>query len=185
MSDQRWRQEVSDVLEAIAHNVDRAIGELAEEVKALRATIRGTEAGVHGSHFKHSYTRRRIVQIMPAPPNTYALFKSEDGKVYQRHMVPAWGLWDEWEVEVDERRRETGRVSAVERSAGPLITEFGHLEPAAASGDYHGIRCGGWVESAGGGGWFDSGEPNEEIVPDDERKLVLGWAPTPKPTSGG
>jgi hypothetical protein len=101
-------------------------------------------------------TRRTLLQIMPAQPETFAIFADrETGKAW-RDLVPAWGLWEERytyrvEGEPDRESQEAVRVS------GPLVlSEALCLEPAIEIANFSGVRIGAFFHTGEESG-FDGG----------------------------
>lgn len=111
-----------------------------------------------------------ILQIMPAAPNTYAIYKGEDGVAVWRLPVPAWGRWEEF--------GPNGRVKR--RAAGPLVVDDLELVPAfsinetSPEGELLGLRMGHDLESIYAWGHDEhpvTGDPSEEFFVDPE-----GWS---------
>ena len=91
---------------------------------------------------------RHIIQIAPAPPHSVAVYSDEEstGGEYAE-PVAAWGLWDEWDVEVipnnvgQQNPGPTGRMSQRRRVAGALIAHrLMGLEPADGASNFDHIR---------------------------------------------
>lgn len=72
----------------------------------------------------HPAARWQIMQIMPAEPETWALYRLS-GTVW-RDPVVAWGVWQ----------------SPIGNTAGPLVFSGQALEPASASPGFVGVRIG-------------------------------------------
>lgn len=87
-----------------------------------------------------------LLQIIPAQPDTWALFSEEDSGRCTRSPVVAWGMW-----------REThDRESFV--SGGPLVMSDQGLGPAEQAANYAGVRIGRCIEWKDGETRYDHSE---------------------------
>lgn len=89
-----------------------------------------------------NFTHYCVTQIIPAQPDTFALFREVDGRLL-RVPVPAWGIWDSDTYDPKEESTTTGH------GVGPLVLCRGRLEPAEATLNFAGVRIESCVEFNG------------------------------------
>ena len=119
---------------------------------------------------EHETTRYEILQITAAQPGTYALFRIPGGHTW-REPVPAWGVWIERTDLCDERGRVIRQNIRKNRMSGPMILDFGYLEPATMvrSSQFVGVRFGSFVELDDDTG-FDAEEDNQDPALKSDRE---------------
>jgi hypothetical protein len=113
---------------------------------------------------KTKRTERKILQIMPAPAGTYALYLFDDNeKEYSRVPIPAFGVWEEFDVLIDKSGKlETSRVRSF---AGPLVFEHSFLVPVCDDHQFKGIRYGSYVDAGDTMAWDSPEQEREAFKP--------------------